>query len=81
MGRGVDPTFASVDRKMLEPGTRDFRVHDMNVTFRLNLFGWQLATFRVDLDIGKSGDDTPARRAVDSACKSLSRRWVNAMTS
>jgi hypothetical protein len=80
MGRG-DPSFARVDSKMLEPGVRDFRMHDMNVTIRLSLLGWQLATFKVDLDIGRFGDDTPPRRALDGACKRLSRRWVNAMTS
>ena len=80
IGRG-DPVFTGVDRKILEPVVRDFRVHDMNVTIRLNLLGWQLATFKVDLDMGKFGDDTPQRRALDGACKRLSRRWVNAMTS
>jgi hypothetical protein len=80
MGRG-DPMFARVDSKMLEPGVRDFWMHDMNVTVRLNLLGWQLATFKVDLDIGRFGDDTPPRRALDGVCKRLSRRWVNAMTS
>ena len=80
IGRG-DPVFARVDSKMLEADDRDFRVHDMNVTIRLNLFGWQLATFNIDLDLGKSGDDTPTRRTVDGACKRLSRRWVHAMTS
>ena len=80
MGRG-DPIVARVGSKMLEPEVRDFRVHDMNVTVRLTLLGWQLATFNVDLDIGKLGDDIPARRALDGACKRLSRRWVNAMTS
>jgi hypothetical protein len=70
-----------VDGKVLEPAVRDFRVHDMNVTIRLNLLGWQLATFKVDLDLGKFGDDTPPRSALDAACKRLSRRWVNAMTS
>jgi hypothetical protein len=80
MGRG-DPIFARVDSKMLEPGVRDFRVHDMNVTVRLNLLGWQLATFNIDLDMGKFTDDTRTRRALDGACKRLSRRWVNAMTS
>jgi hypothetical protein len=80
MGRG-DPVFTGVDRKVLEPGVRDFRVHDMNVTVRLNLLGWQLGTFKVDLDIGKFGDNAPARRALDDACERLSRRWVHAMTS
>jgi len=56
-------------------------MHDMNVTIRFNLLGWQLATFKVDLDMGKFGDDTPPRRALDGACKRLSRRWVNVMTS
>jgi hypothetical protein len=80
MGRG-DPMISRVDSKMLEPEVRDFRVHNMNMTIRLNLLGWQLATFTVDLDMGKSGDDTPPRRALDGACKRLSRGWVNAMTS
>ena len=80
MGRG-DPIFARADSKVLEPGVRDFRVHDMNVTIRLNLLGWQLATFNIDLDMWKFSDDTPTRRAIDGACKRLSRRWVNAMTS
>ena len=80
MGRG-DPMFARVVSKTLEPGVRDFRVHDVNVTIRLNLLGWQLATFNIDLDMGKFSDDTPSRRAIDGACKRLSRRWVNAMTS
>ena len=80
MGRG-DPMFSRVDGKVLEPATRDFRVHDMKVTIRLNLLGWQLATFKVDLDLGKFGDDAPARNALDGACKRLSRRWVNVMTS
>jgi hypothetical protein len=80
MGRG-DPMICRVDSKVLEPAARDFQVHDMNVTIRLNLLGWQLATFKVDLDMGRFGDDTPPRRALDGACKRLSRRWVNAMTS
>jgi hypothetical protein len=80
IGRG-DRVFTRVDRKVLEPGVRDFRIHDMNVTIRLNLFGWQLATFNIDLDMGKLSDDTPTRRAIDGACKRLSRRWVHAMTS
>jgi hypothetical protein len=80
MGRS-DPLFARVDTKMLEPEVRDFRVHDMNVTIRLNLLRWQLATFNIDLDMGKWCDDTPTRRTLDGACKRLSRRWVNAMTS
>ena len=79
--RRGDPMVSRVDGKVLEPAARDFRVHDMNVTIRLNLLGWQLATFKVDLDMGKFGDDTPPRRALDSACKRLSRRWVNAMMS
>ena len=76
-----DPVFTKVDSKMLEPEVRDFRVHDMNVTIRLNLLGWQLASFNIDLDMGKLRDDTPTRRAIDGACKRLSRRWVSAMTS
>jgi hypothetical protein len=76
-----DPVIARVDTTMLEPEVRDFRVHDMNVTIRLNLLGWQLASFNIDLDMGKLGDDTPTRRALDGACKRLSRRWVSAMTS
>lgn len=79
VGRG-DPIFTGADRKVLEP-VRDFRVHDVNVTIRLTLLGWQLATFKVDLDLGKFGDNTPGRRPIDRACKSLSRRWVNAMMS
>ena len=75
------PYFASGDSKMLQPAVRDFRVHDMNVTIRLNLLGWQLATFNIDLDMGKSGDAAPTRRAFDIACKRLSRRLVHAMTS
>jgi hypothetical protein len=53
----------------------------MNVTVRLNLLGWQLATFNIDLDMGELGDDTPTQRSVDGACKRLSQRWINAMTS
>jgi hypothetical protein len=79
VGRG-DPIFTGADRKVLEP-VRDFRVHDVNVTIRLTVLGWQFATFKVDLDLGKFGDDTPGRRPIDRACKSLSRRWVNAMMS
>lgn len=79
VGRG-DPIFTGADRKVLEP-VRDFRAHDVNVTIRLTLLGWQFATFKVDLDLGKFGDDTPGRRPIDRACKSLSRRWVNAMMS
>jgi hypothetical protein len=79
VGRG-DPIFTGADRKVLEP-VRDFRVHDVNVTIRLTLLGWQFATFKVDLDLGKFGDDTRGRRPIDRACKSLSRRWVNAMMS
>jgi len=75
------PIFAGAEGKRLEPAVRDFRQHDMNVTIRLNLLGWQLATFKVDLDLGKFGDNTPGRRPIDRACKSLSRRWVNAMMS
>jgi hypothetical protein len=76
-----DPVFTGADRKVLESSVRDFRVHDMNVTIRLTLLGWQLATFKVDLDLGKFGDDSPRSRPLDGACKRLSRRWVNAMTS
>jgi hypothetical protein len=76
-----NPSLARVDTTMLEPDVRDFRAHDMNVTIRLNLLGWQLATFNIDLDMGKLADDIPTRRALDGACKRLSRRWVNAMTS
>jgi hypothetical protein len=79
VGRG-DPIFTGADRKVLEP-VRDFRVHDVNVTIRLTILGWQFATFKVDLDLGKFGDSTPGRRPIDRACKSLSRRWVNAMMS
>ena len=79
VGRG-DPIFTGADRKVLEP-VQDFRVHDVNVTIRLTLLGWQFATFKVDLDLGKFADDTPGRRPIDRACKSLSRRWVNAMMS
>lgn len=80
VGRG-DPRFTATKRKVLEPGVRDFRAHDMNVTIRLTLLGWQLATFKVDLDLGKFGDDTPRPRPLDGACKRLSRRWVNAVMS
>ena len=45
MGR-ADPMISRVDGKVLEPAARDFRIHDMKVTIRLNLLGWQLATFR-----------------------------------
>lgn len=79
--RRGDPMVSQVDGKVLAPAARDFRVHDMNVTIRLNLLGWQLATFKVDLDLGKFGDDASTRHALDGACKRLSRRWVNAMTS
>jgi hypothetical protein len=79
VGRG-DPIFTGADRKVLEP-VQDFRVHDVNVTIRLTILGWQFATFKVDLDLGKFGDNTPGRRPIDRACKSLSRRWVNAMMS
>ena len=79
VGRG-DPIFTGADRKVLEP-VQDFRLHDVNVTIRLTILGWQFATFKVDLDLGKFGDDTPGRRPIDRACKSLSRRWVNAMMS
>jgi hypothetical protein len=76
-----NPSLARVDSRMLEPQVHEFRAHDMNVTIRLNLLGWQLATFNIDLDMGKLGDDAPTRRALDGACKRLSRRWVNAMMS
>ncbi len=76
-----NPNLARVDSRMLEPQVHEFRAHDMNVTIRLNLLGWQLATFNIDLDMGKLGDDNPTRRALDGACKRLSRRWVNAMMS
>jgi hypothetical protein len=76
-----DPIFTDAKSKVLEPGLCDFRVHDMSVTVRLAVLGWQLATFKVDLDMGKFGDDTPTRSALDGACKRLSRRWVTAMTS
>lgn len=76
-----DPIIARIDTTKLEPEVHNFRAHDMNVTIRLNLLGWQLATFNVDLDMGKFADDTSTRRALDGACKRLSRRWVNAMTS
>lgn len=75
------PIFGGADGKRLEPAVRDFRQHDMNVTIRLNLLGWQLATFKVDLDMGRSGGDAPTRRPLDGACKRLSRLWVNAMMS
>ena len=76
-----NPSLARVDTTMLKPQVHEFRAHDLNVTIRLNLLGWQLATFNIDLDMGKFGDDAPTRRAIDGACKRLSRRWVNAMTS
>jgi hypothetical protein len=76
-----DPSLARVDATMLQPEVHDFGAHDMNVTIRLNLLGWQLATFNIDLDMGKLGDDTPTRRALDGACKRLSLRWINAMMS
>jgi hypothetical protein len=76
-----DSMLSRADNRVLQPGLRDFRVHDMNVTIRLNLLGWHLATFKFDLDMGEFGDDTPPRRTLDGACKRLSRRWVNAMTS
>jgi hypothetical protein len=75
------PIFGGADGKRLAPAVRDFRQHDINVTFRLNLLGWQLATFKVDLDMGRSGDDAPRPRPLDGACKRLSRLWVNAMMS
>ena len=69
------PVFTSVDSKVLEPGVRDFRVHDMNVTIRLNLLGWQLATFNIDLDMGKFSDDAPTRRALDVGAPGRIRTW------
>jgi hypothetical protein len=75
IGRG-DPIVTNVNSTILQPGVRDFRAHDMNVTIQLNLLGWQLATFNIDLDMGKFGDDTPAQRALDGACKRVSRRCV-----
>ena len=68
-----DPIFARVDTTMLQPEVHDFGVHDMNVTIRLNLLGWQLATFNIDLDMGKLCDDTPRRRALDGAAEPRSR--------
>jgi hypothetical protein len=76
-----NPSLARANPTMLKPEVHEFRAHDMNVTIRLNLLGWQLATFNIDLDMGKFADDTPTRRTIDGACKRLSRRWVNAMTS
>jgi hypothetical protein len=77
----IAPIFAGANGNRFEPAVRDFTQHDMNVTIRLNLLGWQVATFKVDLDMGRSGDDIPKRRPLDGACKRLSRRWVNAMMS
>jgi hypothetical protein len=76
-----NPSLARVTTTALAPQVHEFRAHDMNVTIRLNLLGWQLATFNIDLDMGNFGDDAPTRRAIDGACKRLSRRWVHAMTS
>jgi hypothetical protein len=76
-----DPVFASAQSKILRPEIRDFPIHDMNVTIRLNLLGWQLATFKIDLDMGNVGDGPQTQRAFDGACKRLSRRWVHAITS
>jgi len=36
------PIFARVETTMLQPEVHDFGVHDMNVTIRLNLLGWQV---------------------------------------
>jgi hypothetical protein len=79
--RRGDPIFASAQSKILRPEIRDFPIHDMNVTIRLNLLGWQLATFKIDLDMGNVGDGPQTQRAFDGACKRLSRRWVHAITS
>ena len=76
-----NPSVATANPTMRQPQVHEFRAHDLNVTIRLNLLGWQLATFNIDLDMGKLGDHAPTRRALDGACKRLSRRWVNAMTS
>ena len=73
IGRGV-PVFTAVDSKVLEPGVRDFRVHDMNVTIRLKLLGWQLATFNIDLDMGKFSDD--ARRDAPLTVRASGSRGV-----
>ncbi|MCW2664564.1 MAG: hypothetical protein JWP83_5716 [Mycobacterium sp.] len=77
----ADPAITSAKSKVLKPGVCDFRVHDMSVSVRFAVLGWQVATFKVDLDMGKFGDDAPARSALDGACKRLSRLWVSAMTS
>jgi hypothetical protein len=79
--RRGDPIFVSAPSKILRPEIRDFPIHDMNVTIRLNLLGWQLATFKIDLDMGNFGDGPQTQRAFDGACKRLSRRWVHAITS
>ena len=76
-----DSAFTTAKSNVLKPGVCDLRVHDMSVSVRLAVLGWQVATFKVDLDMEKFGDDTPARSALGGACKRLSRLWVSAMTS
>jgi len=70
-----------VDSKMSGLGVGDCEEHGMNVTIRLNLLGWQFATFNVDLDLEQFGEDAPTRHAFDDACKRISRRWMKARTS
>ena len=59
-----DPIFARVDTTMLQPEVHDFGVHDMNVTLRLNLLGWQLDTFNIDLNMMNLSDDHTKRRTI-----------------
>jgi hypothetical protein len=69
-----DPMFTRADSTVPKPAECDFRAHDVNVTTRLNLLGWQLTRFNVDLDRGKLDDDTRPPRALHDACKRLTRR-------
>jgi hypothetical protein len=51
----------------------------MSIVFGLTLFGWHIGKFDVRIELDEARPVT--RPVVGGACKRLSRRWVNAMTS
>ena len=54
----------------------------MNATLQFKLFGYQVGTIRLDIDLSAIfGPDDTTEKPIDRAAKRISRRWVKAMTS
>jgi hypothetical protein len=54
----------------------------MNATVRFVVFGYQVGSIRLDIDLSALfGTNDAAERPVDRAAKRISRRWVEWMTS